>query len=152
MTDIASKAAAVIDLHKWDPDTKACICGTTPGGDYATHMAQALAGAGLLLDSAPEPFRFTNPEWHEYQRLPDQGISHRHWLEARINRRVAPRTPPTAEEIADVIYPKIRRSEEVRASEMGRALDAATAVLELLTKQPTRAVAQLETGTEDHAS
>lgn len=34
---------------------------------------------------------FTDEEWVAYQRLPEQGISHRHWLEHVFRRKVAAR-------------------------------------------------------------
>lgn len=34
-------------------------------------------------------FRFTNQEWREYQNMPDQGYSHRGFLEFVVNRWLA---------------------------------------------------------------
>lgn len=31
-------------------------------------------------------FRFTDEQWADYQALPDQGYSHRRWLEHTFNR------------------------------------------------------------------
>lgn len=34
-------------------------------------------------------FRFSNAEWREYQQMPDQGYSHRGYLEFVVNRWLA---------------------------------------------------------------
>lgn len=44
-------------------------------------------------------FRFTNTQWREYQQIPDQGYSHRHWIEHQVNEWAA-RVTPTQEQIA----------------------------------------------------
>jgi len=53
---------------------------------------------------AEAPFAFTDAEWREYQDLPDQGISHRRWLEHVVNTHLATHHParvlPSAEDVA----------------------------------------------------
>lgn len=34
-------------------------------------------------------FRFTDQQWHEYQEMPDQGYSHRGFLENAVNTGLA---------------------------------------------------------------
>ena len=35
--------------------------------------------------SAEAGFRFTDAQWREFQNMPEQGYSHRHWLEHTFN-------------------------------------------------------------------
>lgn len=46
-------------------------------------------------------FRFTNDQWRVYQDLPEQGISHRHWLEHVVNSWLAKRDRQVAEKTWD---------------------------------------------------
>lgn len=48
-------------------------------------------------------FRFTNAQWREYQQIPDQGYSHRHWIEHQVNEWAA-RVTPTRDQIAKTIF------------------------------------------------
>ena len=41
-------------------------------------------------------FKFTDDEWREYQSIPDQGYSHREFLEGLVNRRFAALTSSTS--------------------------------------------------------
>lgn len=43
-------------------------------------------------------FRFTNAQWREYQQIPVQGYSHRHWIEHQVNEW-ATRVTPTREQL-----------------------------------------------------
>lgn len=44
------------------------------------------AARALLDESVPaDEFKFTDAQWREYQAIPDQGYSHRHWIEHQVN-------------------------------------------------------------------
>lgn len=58
--------------------------------DY--KAAQAAVTAYLAV-AQPEAQKLTDAEWQEFQAIPDQGYSHRAWVDARIAERVAVAQP-----------------------------------------------------------
>lgn len=48
------------------------------------HLEAALEAA--LRAKIAADLAFTDKEWAEYQAIPDQGYSHRHWLDQRAAR------------------------------------------------------------------
>lgn len=44
--------------------------------------------------NAPPQGALTDAEWREFQSIPDQGYSHRAWIDARIAERVAENSAP----------------------------------------------------------
>lgn len=96
------------------------------------------------------PFRFTDAEWRAYQRLPDQGMSHRHWLESVVSRRTPSRVAPTREQLEVALDRAHTESWDDAAECDAYEIQAADAVLALLAEQPT--VAQVKTQTFEEAS
>lgn len=45
------------------------------------------------MTTTQPPLELTNAEWREFQAIPDQGYSHRVWINARIAERVAVAQP-----------------------------------------------------------
>jgi len=129
--------------------TALVICARSPLDlPAALIAARALADAQLLV-ARPAPFKFTDAEWRKYQRLPDQGFSHRRWLEAVVNSRTPARTVPTREQIeiavGGVLFNASNHPDPVAI--LGKSIaplrDKITdAILALLADQPT--VAEVE--------
>lgn len=74
-----------------------CDCGlwfgkaAEGGWDRAkAHTAEAALDAAfpLIQEALAEQVRFTDADWREYQAIPDQGYSHRHWLDHRAARLI----------------------------------------------------------------
>ncbi|WP_404291593.1 hypothetical protein [Glutamicibacter arilaitensis] len=62
------------------------------GFGYAqfSHKGDANAAVRAYLASLPvAPLELTNAEWQEFHAIPDQGYSHRAWVDARIAERIA---------------------------------------------------------------
>ena len=69
---------------------------TRNGFGYAqfSHKGDAHAAVRAYLSSLPvAPLELTNAEWQAFQAIPDQGYSHRAWVDARIAERVAVAQP-----------------------------------------------------------
>ena len=59
-----------------------------------SHKGDAHAAVRAYLSSLPvAPLELTNAEWQAFQAIPDQGYSHRAWVDARIAERVAVAQP-----------------------------------------------------------
>ena len=52
-----------------------------------------------LKAAQPVVPKLTDAEWREFQAIPDQGYSHRAWVDARITERVAAAQPRTVETV-----------------------------------------------------
>lgn len=48
-------------------------------------------------------FRFTDQQWHEYQEMPDQGYSHRGFLENAVNTGLAETIRQAKEQAWDAV-------------------------------------------------
>lgn len=69
---------------------------TRNGFGYAqfSHKGDANAAVRAYLVSLPVArLELTNAEWQEFQAIPDQGYSHRAWVDARLAERVATAQP-----------------------------------------------------------
>lgn len=45
-------------------------------------------GSTLMTTSKPDVQALTDAEWREFQSIPEQGYSHRHWVDYKIQGRV----------------------------------------------------------------
>lgn len=52
-------------------------------------IADALWDAGLRLPAHSDTEHITDDEWRRFQAIPEQGYSHRHWVNTRISERIA---------------------------------------------------------------
>lgn len=66
-------------------------------------------------------FKFTNEQWREYQQNPDQGYSHRHWIEYQVNEWAA-RVTPTREQIAAIIDAYAEADDGIQVYEVADAI------------------------------
>lgn len=66
-----------------------CDCGGSDcDADLIRRLADALASPVEAGEAKGIPFRFTDDEWRAYQAIPDQGYSHRHYIEQIVNNRL----------------------------------------------------------------
>lgn len=88
-----ANAARVIAKALRNPDEAGGWLPSWRWDEYAERHSAAVRPSGQegdapsepASDSAELPFAFTDEEWAEYQRLPGQNLSRRHWLERAVN-------------------------------------------------------------------
>lgn len=66
-----------------------------PENERLADVAESAFRDGAVFEQAPTPtddereaLAITDAEWREFQAIPEQGYSHRHWVDARIAERV----------------------------------------------------------------
>ncbi|WP_121866157.1 hypothetical protein [Glutamicibacter nicotianae] len=69
-----------------------------------------VAVSAYLAVAQPVAQKLTDTEWQEFQAIPDQGYSHRAWVDARLAERVA------------VAQPEVNSVEELVTTRTGLAL------------------------------
>lgn len=100
---LASEAAAELHAHREELRLALAAVGLPENADIATlishHRAQAGAATAFDIIAADgkgaEPL--TDAEWRDFQNIPDQGYSHRHWVDRKIALRVAAAVAPATD-------------------------------------------------------
>lgn len=92
---LASMAAAEIVARRAELDAALAAVGLPEGSDLATLIHHHRTQAGVIVafeiiaadGKGVEPL--TDEEWREFQAIPEQGYSHRYWVDRKIALRAA---------------------------------------------------------------
>lgn len=100
---LASEAAAELHGHREELRAALAAVGLPENAGIATLIAhhRAQAGAATAFDMIAAEGRGAEPlsdaEWREFQNIPEQGYSHRNWVDRKIALRVAAAVAPAAD-------------------------------------------------------
>lgn len=95
---LASEAAAELTALREELRASLAAVGLPENADLATLISHHRANAGAAVafemiaaaGHGAEPL--TDAEWREFQAIPEQGYSHRTWVDRQIAKRVAAAT------------------------------------------------------------
>ncbi len=96
---LAVEAAAEVRRLQGELQDALAAVGLPEGADLATLIAhhRAQAGAATAFEMLAAQGRSAEPlsdgEWRAFQAIPEQGYSHRHWVDTKIAQRVAASAP-----------------------------------------------------------